>query len=352
MREFNVEGPCDPERHFTVMREALVRKGIEKVERGKYITLYAPQQTGKTTYVSALLREIARERPPRFLPVFMTLQELHEAKSDFFETFKARLTEGASDPTVQTIIADANLKTMLDFDWLMWDIYKQTQKKMILGIDDFDDLPENLLDQTLHAFRALFHCRDRHSLRALIMVGVRNLCGVVPETGSPFNIADDFELPYFNQAEVENLIEQYALESGQPFQRQVVDKIYESTHGQPHLVNALCKELVETYCIDRSKPVDIAGLENVVEHFLTDDFDNRFAKIVAIAKQHEKFVCQLLFGEYKMRFNIHHEPIEFLRSHGLIEGDEAGYAAVSVPLYKKALTAAFRSSNKRNRHKL
>jgi len=342
MREFNVEGPCDPERHFTVMREALVRKGAEKVGRGMYITLYAPEQAGKTTYVSALLREIARERPPRFLPVFMTLQGLREADADFFAAFQARLRDGASDSAVRTIIAGAKLETMLDFDWLMGNIYKQTQKKMILVIDEFDDLPENRLDQTLHAFRALFHCRDRHSLHAVIMVGVRNLCGHVPDTGSPFNIADDFELSYFSQAEVTNLIEQYEQESGQPFQREVVDKIYEITRGHPSLANALCKELVERYCTDRSKPVDIASLGRAVEYFLTDDFDSRFAKIVAIAKQHEKFICQLLFGEYKIRFNIHHEPIEFFRSHGLIECDEAGYVAVSVPLYKKALLAALR----------
>jgi hypothetical protein len=342
MRKFNVEGPCDPERHFTVMRDTLVRKGIEKVEEGKYITLYAPEQAGKTTYVSALLREIARERPTRFLPVFMTLHGLREADSDFFAAFKTRLRDGANDSTVRAIIAGANLETMLDFDRLMWDIYQQTQKKMLLVIDDFDDLPENLLDQTLHVFRKMYHFRDRQSLHALIVVGVRNLCGVVPKTGSPFNIADDFELPYFSQAEVANLIEQYEQESGQPFQREVVDKIYEITRGHPCLVNALCKELVDTYCVDRSKPVDIVSLGRVVEHFLTDDFDRRFANLVAFAKQHENFIRQLLFGEFRIRFNIYHEPIEFLRRHGLIERDKAGYVAVSVPFYKKALMVAFR----------
>lgn len=60
MREFNVTGPCDPERHFTVRRQELIRLGMAKVEAGRYFTIFAPRQAGKTTYFLELLREIAR----------------------------------------------------------------------------------------------------------------------------------------------------------------------------------------------------------------------------------------------------------------------------------------------------
>lgn len=44
MRYFNTPGPCDPERHYTVMREALIAKGQTLVDQGRYFTLFAPQQ--------------------------------------------------------------------------------------------------------------------------------------------------------------------------------------------------------------------------------------------------------------------------------------------------------------------
>jgi hypothetical protein len=44
MREFNTSGPCNPALHYTVMREALIAEGEEKVRKGRYFTLFAPRQ--------------------------------------------------------------------------------------------------------------------------------------------------------------------------------------------------------------------------------------------------------------------------------------------------------------------
>jgi len=67
MREFNTSGPCNPALHYTVMREALIAKGKEKVRKGRYFTLFAPRQTGKTTYFQLLLSQLLRRKVlPRF----------------------------------------------------------------------------------------------------------------------------------------------------------------------------------------------------------------------------------------------------------------------------------------------
>lgn len=36
MREFNTSGPCDPAKHYTVMREALIAKGQALVDSGRF----------------------------------------------------------------------------------------------------------------------------------------------------------------------------------------------------------------------------------------------------------------------------------------------------------------------------
>ncbi|OAD24130.1 hypothetical protein THIOM_000021 [Candidatus Thiomargarita nelsonii] len=49
------------------MREALIAKGKEKVRKGRYFTLFAPRQTGKTTYFQLLLSQLLRRKVlPRF----------------------------------------------------------------------------------------------------------------------------------------------------------------------------------------------------------------------------------------------------------------------------------------------
>jgi hypothetical protein len=42
MREFNTSGPCDPALHYTVMREALIKIGLEKVRKGRLFYAVCP----------------------------------------------------------------------------------------------------------------------------------------------------------------------------------------------------------------------------------------------------------------------------------------------------------------------
>ena len=39
MRIFNTSGPCDPDKHYTVMRETLIDKGQALVEQARYFTI-------------------------------------------------------------------------------------------------------------------------------------------------------------------------------------------------------------------------------------------------------------------------------------------------------------------------
>jgi len=66
MREFNTSGPCHPALHYTVMREALIAEGIDKVRKGRYFTLFAPRQTGKPPIFNSCLKRLRR----RILPPF------------------------------------------------------------------------------------------------------------------------------------------------------------------------------------------------------------------------------------------------------------------------------------------
>ena len=49
-RYFNTSGPNNPKRHYTLLRSKLIQKGIDLVENLRYFTIWAPRQTGKSTY--------------------------------------------------------------------------------------------------------------------------------------------------------------------------------------------------------------------------------------------------------------------------------------------------------------
>lgn len=57
MRSFNTSCPNIPHEHYTVVRNDLIKKGIELVVSRRYFTIWAPRQTGKSTYFGQLAVE-------------------------------------------------------------------------------------------------------------------------------------------------------------------------------------------------------------------------------------------------------------------------------------------------------
>ena len=114
MREFNTSGPCDPDKHYTVMREALVATGEALVERGRFFTIFAPRQSGKTTYFQLLFRQL---RMQGYLPLWISFEGLKTlGRSDFYAALQHRLQQEFSNNGIQ---AKNTLRHQFDLEvWL------------------------------------------------------------------------------------------------------------------------------------------------------------------------------------------------------------------------------------------
>ncbi|MEI6416055.1 MAG: ATP-binding protein, partial [Pseudomonadota bacterium] len=55
MRFFNTAGPCRPEWHYTVESLHRLPEVRSLIEERHYFVIHAPRQTGKTTYLYALM---------------------------------------------------------------------------------------------------------------------------------------------------------------------------------------------------------------------------------------------------------------------------------------------------------
>ena len=92
-REFNTSGPCDPERHYMVPRTDVVAQGLEQIDRGRYFTIFAPRQSGKTTCFQLMLRELADR--PEYVGTWISMEDLASAPPEiFWDEVRSQLVDG------------------------------------------------------------------------------------------------------------------------------------------------------------------------------------------------------------------------------------------------------------------
>ncbi len=326
MRRFNTSGPNMPEKHYTIQRTDLIKKGIELVKDDRYFTIWAPRQTGKSTYFRQLAEELNIQD---YTPVYFSVEGFNDfSVADTFDTFCTDLKDQQG--------INWKIETFKDFEK---QIKACKDKKMVIIIDEIESLNPKILGQFLHTIRNLYHLRKNHCLKSVILVGISNITGVVGDNASPFNIADNLNVPYFTNEEVLELIGQHETETGQKFETKVKQKMSEITANQPGLVNGFAKMLVEKNS-DKEK-INYNDYLKVEDWYLRHAIDKNFENIHNKAKEAKHFVERLLFTEDKIPFDIDRPSIKLLHTNGLIKDDGEGFVTFWVPFYKKRLYKAF-----------
>ena len=83
MRRFGTQGRVHPDRHYVVPRTEEIADFITRVKDGRYIVLFAPRQTGKTTFFRLALDTLAAEDPTYF-PIQLDFQTMRNAAPAIF----------------------------------------------------------------------------------------------------------------------------------------------------------------------------------------------------------------------------------------------------------------------------
>ncbi len=336
MREFNTSGPCNPALHYTVMREALIAEGKQKVHKGRFFTLFAPRQSGKTTYFQLLLAELKNEG---FTPVWISFENLSSLSKDLF--YKALTQELFYELSGHNIETDYQINNEFDLGEYFRHLQTHIERPIVLVIDEFEGIPDEVVGEVMHTFRKIYHRREHYCLHSLLLIGVSTISELVLTTASPFNIATELEIPYFTFEEVKALINQYVTETGQIFEANVIKAIYDNTQGQPGLVCALCLQLVTKVVTDKSQAVTLNHFYQSLQFFLTRRLHKNIINIVQKARQKREFILKLLFQSEPIPFSMYEPDIAWLYANGVVDEID-GYVDVIVPLYKKVLITAFR----------
>ena len=326
MRYFNTSGPNIIQQHYTLMRPELVLNGLNKVHKERYFTIWAPRQTGKSTYFHLLAAKLEEEG---YKVVNVNFESFRiQSLKDFLIRLNNHLTRQLGVLFQETTLA-AVFEQMENLK----------QHKLVLIIDEVEGINAEYFGDVLHAIRNAYHSRSSNALKSVILVGVSNIVGVVQDNASPFNIADNLNIPYFTDAEVAELLGQHETETGQLFDPSVKTKISYITANQPGLVNGFAALLVENN--PKNTIITYEDYLKVENFYLKEAIDKNISNIVNKAKKYQSFVERLLFVETKVPFQIHREAIKELYVNGVIGRDENDYVVFRVPLYQKCLHAAF-----------
>lgn len=325
-RYFNTSGPNNLEEHYTLLRSNLVAKGIDLVKRNRYFTIWAPRQTGKSTYFKILGSKLQEEG---YRVTAINIEDLERVSEELLiQDLSYELDRQAGIELSASSIPELRMQ-----------LARITQPQTVLIIDEIEGLDPKLFGQFLHSIRNLYHSRERHCLKSVILVGVSNIVGVVEDHASPFNIADNLGIPYFSEQETFELLHQHEVETGQLFAKEVKQKISEITANQPGLVNGFAYQLVQ-----RCEGKELITYEDylvVEDWYLTEVIDKNVSNILKYAKKHRSFVERLLYTEEEVHFDIDREETKVLHTNGLIKKDDRGNIEFWVPLYKKRLYKAF-----------
>ena len=267
---FNIAGPCFPDEHY--MLPALERlPGIMRiVEQRSYFVLHAARQSGKTTALKALVREInAKGEMIALYFTVETVQRFTDPRDGIPKIAERMRSALVNNPLFKAFAVSSAAQTT-DVREFLSGVSAASKKPLAVFFDEVDCLSDDTLVTFLRQLRDGYITRkDSPFPSSIALVGMRDIrdykARIRPDgqtlgDASPFNIIKrDLTMPNFGRDDVARLYAQHTEATGQVFCDGVVDRVYEYTRGQPWLVNALaeeCVEVIHAYRYDEPVTVD------------------------------------------------------------------------------------------------
>jgi len=320
------------------------------VDQGRYFSIFAPRQSGKTTFFRETCRQLHNDTT--YAAIMLSFQDHKNLnKKQFYASIErylyrqliGRLNEVGCEKleTVNQLLNNHHLTDHISFKVLFEELNKLIKfKKIVIFIDEFDGIPLDELANFLTTLRELYqNYKDikQKALYSVGLVGIRNITKLVVGGVSPFNIADQVNLPPFSLKNIGDLYAQYTSETDQPFTEEAVKTVFKETAGQPWLVNRLGTILTMDIKPETTAPINEQDVEQAIEMLLIErnaHFDNLYEK----AKIYKETFVKIVFDHVK--YNPDFEEQTWLEQYGLVTKKEKK-AVVANNIYKKRFIDAF-----------
>jgi hypothetical protein len=218
-------------------------------------------------------------------------------------------------------------------------------RPLVLFFDEIDALRGASLISVLRQLRAGFNERPEGFPASVALCGLRDVrdykaaAGGDPSrlgTASPFNIKlESLRLGDFTPAEIRQLYGQHTAEASQQFTPQALDRAVELTAGQPWLVNALAREVVDKLRVPPPEPITAEHLEQAKERLIVaraTHLDSLAAKLVE--PRVRRVIEPVLAGTLDQPDPYDDDP-QYVRDLGLIA--PTGPVRIANPIYREVI---------------
>jgi hypothetical protein len=352
-RHFNTTGPCIPAEHYMLPPEARCVGVKELIEQKYFFVIHAPRQSGKTTLLKHLARQINAGN--KYHAIYCSLESVQGIDE---------IEKGI--PAIQRALAGA-LKYHTSLSGIKYlqcvdladgsnglkmglaDLCSQLNRPLALFFDEADCLGGPTLISFLRQLRDGYINRDEMPFpHSLVLIGMRNIrdyrIQVRPDSqtlgsASPFNIAkESLTLKNFSREEIAALYQQHTEDTGQKFPAEFTDYISEMTQGQPWLVNAIAAEVLEKLCRnDFQKTLTPAMAEEAIQRIILRR-DTHIDSLLARLDEErvQKIIEPVLLGEGDDIEELSSD-YQFVRDLGLIRNDR-GVIRISNPIYSEVIS--------------
>ncbi len=346
-RRFNTAGPCNPEDHYllpTLRRLPDVRQIID--DKG-YFILHAPRQVGKTTSLVCLGQELTREGKYASALVSMEVgqpfRDVGAAELAVLDSWRDNIEHNLPPDLWPRPWPEAPPGRRIGAALHAW--AKACPRPLVVFLDEIDALRDEVLISVLRQLRAGYGNRPQQFPWSLALCGLRDVRDYkVAEghegrlgTASPFNIkVESLTLQNFTPAEVADLYAQHTAETGQVFLPETLDAVFRDTQGQPWLVNALARQLVQVVVPD-GRAVTAAD-EEAARQILIRRMDTHLDSLADKLREPrvKRIIEPMLLGEVLPA--VPEEDLRYLIDLGLLRMEESGGGLeMANPIYAEVI---------------
>ena len=318
------------------------------IAQESYFVIHAPRQTGKTTAMLALAKQLTSSGQ---YTAVMVSAEVGSAFSH---------DPGAAELAILGAWRNViSIRLPLDLQPPTW-LYEEpgqriqaslqtwsqaASRPLVLFIDEIDSLQDEALISVLRQLRDGYPNRPGNFPLSVGLIGLRDVRDYKVASGgserlntaSPFNIkVSSITLRDFNAAEVTELYQQHTDDTGQIFTPEATAMAFCLTQGQPWLVNAIAKEIVEKMVKDRTVVITPEHIFTAKEILIARQDTHLDSLAERLRDKRVKAIIEPMLAGLELG-DVPNDDIQFVIDLGLCKMDPEGGLTIANPIYREVL---------------
>jgi len=222
-------------------------------------------------------------------------------------------------------------------------------KPVVLFLDEIDALIDQALVTVLRQLRVGYPSRPGRFPHSIALIGMRDVRDYKVEarphsaglgTASPFNIkVESLRLRNFIADEVAELYGQHTADTGQIFTAAATNRAFELTRGQPWLVNALARQLVQVLVTDRETAIEADDVDRAANR-LIERRDTHIDSLIERLREPrvERIIAPILAGEIVLGDRLD-DDLAYVEDLGIVESS-TGHLKIANPIYHEVIPRA------------